>query len=45
MVRNKKERKMWDEIDFSFMTGESEAEDDDDSLIVNHHPLPWRSHS
>ena len=45
MVRNEKEQKMWDEIDFSFMTEESEAEDDDGSLIVNQHFLLWSSHS
>lgn len=41
VLKNEKEEKMWHDIDWNFMSEES---DGDDGVIVRH-KLPWRSQS
>ena len=47
MVKREKERDLWLSINQNFMTDESEAEaeDDETSMAIIKHVLPWRSKS
>ena len=41
VLKKTRESEMWSEIDYKYMTEESEGEDD----TIKQHKLPWRSRS
>lgn len=43
LLKNEREQKMFQEIDWRFMSEESD--DSDTDVVLNHHKLPWRSRS